>query len=193
MKWIIAAIVVFIVGYTAVNFFFRKPNRPYRPYQDAQDRATTARLLAAGWQKLAFETRRPIEKPAADELPATVTREAPGLGDLEGKFAEKPALLATIDRVTAPAIVDRGSDYSFYFTASLSDLKGQVGDLALFRNGTELVLVPSVERLPGQQLMSRWNDSNYAITFSTANLPPGRYRARIVAKGPAAAWEFAVR
>lgn len=194
MKWIVAAIVVFAVGYTAVNFYFRKPGKPYRPYQDAQDRATTARLLAAGWHKMPLETRRPIEKPTADDTPAPVRRDWPGLGsDLTDKFAEKPKLLATIDRVTAPATVSHGTDYSLTFTASLSDLKAQVGELSLYRHGNELVLIPTIEKLPGQQLMSRWNDATYTATFPTASLPPGRYSARIVAQGPAAAWSFTVQ
>ena len=194
MKWIVVAIAIFMVGYTAVNFWFRKPGRAYRPYQDAQDRATVARLLAAGWQKMPVNTRRPVEKPADDDAPAAVTRDFPGLGtELQDKFAEKPRLLATIDRVTAPTAVSHGEDYSLYFTASLSDLKAQMGELTLYRHGNELVLVPTLENLPGKELMSRWNDSSYSATFPTASLPPGRYSARIVAQGPAAAWSFTVK
>lgn len=194
MKWIVAAIIVFIVGYTAVNLYFRKAGHPYRPYQDAQDRATIARLLAAGWQKMPVDARRPVEKPAVDDAPAAVTRAAAGLGpDLAPQFAEPPRLLATIDKVVAPAFVPRGAAYTAYFTASLASQKAQLGELALYRHGSELVLVPSTEALPGKELMSRWTDSTYGVNFSTANLPPGRYRMRIVARGPAAEWSFTVR
>ena len=121
MKWIVAAIVLFVAGYTVVNLYFRKPGRPYRPYQDAQDRATTARLLAAGWQRLPVDSRRPIEKPASANTPAAVTRDEAGLGpDLAAKFAEQPKLLATIDRVVAPAAVAHGADYTAYFTTTLT-------------------------------------------------------------------------
>ena len=194
MKWIVAAIIIFVIGYTAVNFYFRKPGRAYRPYQDSQDRATTARLVAAGWQKIAVDTRRPIEKAAAEGPTAAVTRDYVGVGpDLDSKFAEKPKLLATIDKVYTPDSVAHGNDYSLTFTGSLSDLKAQVGELTLYRRGNELVLIPSIEPLPGKELMSRWSDSNYSVSFPTANLPPGRYEMRIVAKGPAAVWSFTVR
>jgi hypothetical protein len=194
MKWIVVAIVIFMVGYTVVNLYFRKPGRAYRPYQDSQDRATTARLVAAGWQKITVDTRRPAEKASATEPPAAVTRDYVGVGaDLDGKFAEKPKLLATIDKVVSPNAVDHGKDYSLYFTGSLTDLKEQVGDLNLYRKGNELVLIPSIEPLPGKELMSRWNDSNYWVSFPTASLPPGRYEMRIVANGPAAVWNFVVR
>jgi len=194
MKWIIAAIIVFVIGYTLVNLYFRKPGRAYRPYQDAQDRATTARLLAAGWQKMPVDTRRPAEKPAPEDSPAAVTRDFPGLGsDLEAKFAEKPKLLATIDSAIPPSAVGRGGEYAMYFTASLTDLKAQVGEITLYRRGNELVLIPTTEPLPGKDLRSRWNDSTYWVSFSTSQLPPGRYQARIVAKGPAVAWSFNVK
>lgn len=194
MKWIVVVILLFVTGYTVVNLYFRKAGRPYRPYQDAQDRATIARLLAAGWQKTPVDARRPTEKPATDDAPAAVTRAAVGLGaDLETKFAEPPKLLATIDRVVAPASVAHGADYSAYFTATLLNQKAPVGELALYRKGNELVLIPTTEALPGKDLISRWSDSTYCASFSTASLPPGRYQARIVAKGPAAAWGFTVR
>jgi hypothetical protein len=193
MKWIVLAIVVFMVGYTAVNLFYRKKGPAYRPYQDAQDRATTARLLAAGWSKIQLNHRRPVEK-ADTGNPAAISREIAGLGpDLESKFAEKPKLLASIDRVTAPASVAHGDDYTVYFTASLPKQTAQVGDISLYHRGNELVLIATSENLPGKDLMSRWSDANYAATFSTANLPPGRYTMRIVALAPAAAWSFTIR
>ncbi len=193
MKWIVLAIGVFVVGYTLVNLYFRKPGRAYRPYQDAQDRATTARLLNAGWHKVPVEFSRPIEKPAVDNS-ASINRAAVGLGpDLAPNFAEAPKLLATIDRVVAPTTVAKGETYNAYFTASLANQKAQLGELSLYQKGRELVLIPSSETLPGKELMSRWNDSTYCASFSTAALEPGRYEARLVAKGPAAAWTFVVK
>jgi len=194
MKWVVAAIIVFVVGYTAVNIYFRKPGRGFRPYEDMNNRATTARLLAAGWQKMPVDTRRPAENPTPGDGQAFVSRDLPGLGaDLEAKFAEKPKLLASIDKVVSPAAIMRGGDYSAYFTASLSDLKGQVGEVSLYRKGNELVVVPTTEPLPGSGLKSRWTDSTYWMSFSTAGLPPGQYQVRIVAKGPAMTWSFSVK
>lgn len=194
MKWIIVAIAIFVVGYTAVNLFYRKKGPAYRPYQDAQDRATTARLLAGGWHKIQIETRRPMEKPGFDGPAATISHEIAGLGpDLESKFAEKPRLLSSIDRVSAPASVARGANCEVYFTATLSKLNDQVGDLALFQHDHELVLIPSLETLPGKALLSRWNDSTYYVSFPTEALAPGKYKVRIVAMAPAATWTLEVR
>lgn len=193
MKWIVISIVVFVAGYSLVNFYFRKPGRGYLPYQDAQNRATTARLLDAGWHKISVSTRRPVEPAAAIDAAAT-RRDYIGVGpDLDGKFAEKPALLATIDRVIAPGAVTHGKEYSLYFTGTLADLKDQVGDLSLYHRGNELVLIPSVEHLPGDDLKSRWPDSTYWASFATGGLMPGTYEMRVVAKGPARVWSFTVK
>jgi hypothetical protein len=194
MKWVIGAIAVFIVVYTVVDLKYRKQQPAYRPYQDAQDRATTARLLAAGWHKVPVETCRPMEKPALAVAAATIRREIAGLGpDLESNFAEKPKLVSTIERVTAPASVAKGSNYELYFTATIAKLNLQVGDLTLFQRDHELVLIPSIETLPGKELLSRWNDTNYCVSFPTANLSPGAYTMRVVAMAPAATWTFEVR
>lgn len=194
MKWIIVAILVFAAGYTAVNFYFRKPGRAYRPYQDAQDRATTARLLAAGWHKLPVDTHRPVGSAPGPEHAATVNYGAVGLGlDFAPNFAEPPKLVTSIDKVTAPAEITRGQDYTLHFTASVADQHLQLGELTLYQRTNELVLVPETEKLPGQQLMSRWNDGTYAATFATSTLSPGRYTLRIVARGPARTWSFTVK
>lgn len=193
MKWIVLAIALFVVGYTLVNLYFRKPGPAFRPYEDMNKRATTARLLAGGWQKLPVEVSRPVEKPGLG-LTATVTRGAAGLGaDLEASFAEKPVLVASIDRVNAPSHVDRGSTYSVHFTASLSDQRLQIGRMEALLRGEEIVLIPVLERLPGNNLLSRWKDADYLASVPTERLAPGRYTVRLAATGPAMQWTLTVQ
>lgn len=192
MKWIVLAIVLFVIGYTLVNVFYRKPGRAFRPYEDMNKRATTARLLAAGWQKLPVEVTRPAEKPGP-LLAAPASRTTAGLGaDLDAAFAEKPQLAAAIDRVAAPASIARGETYAVHFTASLADQHLQLGRVEALLRGQELVLIPALERLPGDHLLSRWKDSDYLAHVPTDRLPPGRYTVRIAATGPALQWTMTV-
>ena len=192
MKWVVLAIVLFIAGYTVVNIYYRKPGPAFRPYEDMNKRATTARLLNAGWQKLPVELTRPANKPGFS-LAASISRAGAGLGnELEASFAEKPRLLATIDKVTAPTEASAGSAYSVFFTASLTDQNFQVGHLEALLRGHEIVLIPTVEKLPNN-LLSRWEDADYCAQLPTERLAPGRYTVRLAAKGPAAQWSFTVR
>ncbi|MBA3850252.1 MAG: hypothetical protein C0502_09715 [Opitutus sp.] len=193
MKWVVAAIVVFVAGYTLVNVHFRKPGRAFRPYEDMNRRATTVRLLSAGWQKLPADLTRPLEKPGFGAT-APVARAGNGLGpELAAAFAEKPALPSSIDRVTAPESVARGENYSVHFTATLTDQRLQLGHIEALRRNNEIVLVPVLERLPGSNLLSRWKDADYCALVPTDRLEPGPYTVRLAASGPAMQWTLLVR
>lgn len=193
MKWIVLAIVVFVVGYTLVNIYFRKPGRAFRPYEDMNNRATTARLLAGGWQKLPVELSRPVGRPGLG-LNANTTRGAAGLGaELEAAFAEKPVLLATVERVAAPGHVARGADYRIHFAATLGDQHLQIGHVEALLREREIIVIPTLERLPGKELLSRWNDAEYLATVPSQRLAPGRYTVRLAARGPALQWTFEVQ
>lgn len=192
MKWVVLAIVVFVIGYTLVNVFYRKKGPAFRPYEDMNKRATTVRLLNAGWQKLPVELTRPAAKPGLS-LSATISRAGSGLGsELEASFAEKPRLLGSIDKVTAPSEASHGSTYSVFFTASLVDQNLQVGRIEALKRGNEIVLIPVLEKLPSN-LLSRWKDADYCANVPTDRLPPGRYTVRLAANGPAAQWNFDIR
>lgn len=193
MKWVVFAIVLFVGGYTVVNYFYRKPGPAFRPYEDMTNRATTARLLEAGWQKTTVDLRRPTEKPGIG-LHARISRGPAGLGnDLSSAFAAKPGLLSSIERVTAPDEVRRGEPYRVYFSVTIRDQRRQVADAELLRRGEELVLLPETEKIPGDALLSRWPDAEYGAAIPTDALAPGTYRLRILSDGPSAEWQFRVR
>ncbi len=192
MKWIVVSIVAFIVLYTVVNVVYRKPAPPHRPYEELVKRTTAARLQAGGWYQLAADTRRPADPPAGGG--ATLGRGARGLGPgLAECYVEPPALFATIDHATAPAMVARGETYTVRFTGSVPDQQLQLGDVVVHQHGGEIVLLPLTEHLPGHHLLSRWPDAQYALSFPTATLAPGRYQVRLVARGPALTWELEVK
>jgi hypothetical protein len=193
MRWVVLVIVVFIGGYTFIELRYRKQNASHEPYAEAKQRAALAHLHDAGWEKMPLAARRPAEKPPAGPN-APVAHGAVGLGlDLAGAFPERPALLLSIDSVAAPVGVAHGEDYTAYFTASVPDQQFQLGGMQLYRHGQDLVLIPSLEKLPSGGVLSRWADANYAFTFPTENLAAGTYHVRVVARGPAAVWTFVVK
>lgn len=192
MKWVVLTIAVFIAGYTFVNLKYRKPQKPHEPAADMRQRVTAARLKEAGWEKLPLSTRRPVEKLTMAE--ATLSRGLPGLGlDFTNAMVEKPVLMKSIDKVAAPDNVAAGEDYTVCFTATVTDQRYQLGEIQLYRRGTDLVLLPVEEHLPGKELYSRWKDDNYCATFATTKLAPGTYTVTLLSGGPAAKWNFSVR
>ncbi len=192
MKWVVLAIVVFIVVYTFVELRYRKTAKPHEPAAEMHEREAAARLQQAGWVKLPVEVRRPVE-PAPMSL-AAIKHAGGGLGaDLDSCFPEKPRLFKSIDEVSSPAFVRHGTDCVVYFTASMSDIIFQLGEVNLFQRGQDLMLVPTLDHLPGKSLFSRWDDARYAASFSTGTLPPGRYQVHLLASGRAAMWEIDVR
>ena len=195
MKWVVLSILGFVVAYTLVNLRYRKPGRAFEPHEDLKNRATTARLLAAGWQRIPVTARRPADITAvpAAGTGAIVARGGAGLpAELAAAFVEAPRLTAGFGRVAAPREIARGADYSATFQCGFADLKAQLGDISLYRKGSVVVLIPSIEPVPGQ-LLSRAQDGFYCLSFPTQSLPPGRYTALLVARGPAAKWEFFVK
>ena len=192
MKWVVLAIGIFIVGYTVINLRYRKPGKGHEPAAEMKQRVTAARLKEAGWTILPVNTNRPAEKIAFDD--AAISRGTFGLGlDFNTTVVDKPGLLHSIDHVSAPDSVQAGADCTVYFTGSLADQRYQLGDIQLFRRGTELVLLPTIEHLPGKELYSRWQDANYSVTFSTSELPPGVYQISLFAQGPAARWSLRIK
>ena len=142
MKWIVVSIGVFIVLYTVVNIYYRKPAPPHRPYEEMVNRTITARLQASGWHRLPVETRRPAEKPTSGG--ASVNRGGKGLGPgLADCYVEPPAMLATIDHVSAPAEVARGETCTVFFTGSVPNQQLQLGDVILYQHDKESCCCPS--------------------------------------------------
>ena len=58
MKWIVLAIVLFLVPYTFITLHFRKPGPGYLPYQDSKQRATLAKV---GYQRITLSVDRPAD------------------------------------------------------------------------------------------------------------------------------------
>ncbi len=151
------------------------------------------RLKEAGWEKLHVDVRRSKNKVLAISL-APIHRGATGLGfDFDSNFVEKPRLLASINNVSAPAVVASGTDYELHFTASIADLHYKLNSLTLFRRGMELVFVSNLDSLPDPNLPSQSNDTEYCAKFSTQPLLPATYTLKFVANGPAAIWSVTVK
>lgn len=197
MKWVVLAILVFVVGYTLVMVFFRKPGRAYRPYQDSVDRATVARLLDSGFQRFALETERPADPGRLQVLngaPAARFATAPGglSSELDAAILEKPLLAASYASLSAPASGSAAKPYALLFDANLSDNKRVVSGVLLYRRQQEVFIVPVFERLGGE-LQARWRESVVLARIPAGSLPAGRYQMTLVGEKNSLTWTAELR
>jgi hypothetical protein len=196
LRWVVVAIVVFIVAYTFLRLHFAKHGKPFEPYHDLGERAAAQRLLDLGYDRVAVDIERPAEilpasrfAPTADEVDG-----APGglPAELAGALAPTPALPSLITGVAAPREIATGGVYSFQFTCAQPDYKTQIDSVLMLRKGADLLLLPDFPRLSGQ-LLSRWKETVVLVSIPTQGFAPGRYTVTLCGGRASKTWQFTVR
>ena len=196
LPWIVAAIVVFILGYTFLRLHYGKRGKPFEPYHDLGEQAATQRLLGLGYQRIPVDIERPAEPlPAARLAPvaAEVINALGGLpAELGGALALKPALPASINSVTAPREAAPAGTYTLQFTCAQPDYKTQIHGAFLYRKDRQLFLLPDFEKMSGQ-LLARSKESVVLASFPTQSLTPGRYTVTLCGGRTSKSWSFTVK
>ena len=191
MKWIVVAILAFIVPYTYLTLTFRKPGKAFEPYQDMKDRANVLRLLSAGYQRVPSDLERPADAPRPT-LSAVTSAAAAGLPpELKATLIQTPMLPQEIATVRAPAIVNAGSAYPVDFTCTLGDNKREPSGAAAYIHGDEIVILPNFEHL-ADGLMSRSRDSRLRVTIPASVLKAGSYHVTLVGEHASRSWTLQV-
>lgn len=187
MKWIVLAILLFIVLYTFITLRFRKPGPGYLPYQDAHQRADLARV---GYQRITLTVDRPADpRPIVAEAP--VESAAGGLPpDLAATLLTPPLLPTTIGAVAAAPSADGGT-YRITFACTRPDLHEDLATAALYCKGHDICVVTDCERL-SDGLLTRSRSEVIVLTFSSAALPVGTYRVTLAGAAAGRAWTLQV-
>ena len=191
MKWVVLAIVAFLVPYTFLTLHFRKPGPEFEPYAEGKTRAITLRLLSNGYQRITLAIERPADPPAPSVR--AVTAAAPGglTPALAAAIIDHPGLPETIDRVTAAPEARAAAPYVVEFTCGLPDKREQLADARLYRRGSELVVVASFERLD-DALQARTRESTLVVTVPAGARKPGRYRMTVAGARASRQWTLQV-
>jgi hypothetical protein len=191
MKWIVAAILVFIPLYTYLTLHFRRPGPAFNPYQDMRDRADVIRLLKAGYQRVAVDASRTV-----DEAPAPAASSLPAPGglpeDLRKTLVESPLLPLEVNAVSAPPTAVAGIDYQIHLSYTIPDNKRQLSGAHLYEKPGEIVIVADFERLP-TGLLSRTREGSALLDIPPGSLRPGSYRVTLVGERASRSWTLQVR
>jgi hypothetical protein len=192
MKWVVLAIVLVIVPYTFISLRYRKPGKPFEPAADMKNRANVARLLSAGYQRIALPAELPAD-PLRGATSATIQPASGGLpAELRSTLVATPLLPSAITIVSAPPAVSALQPYSFRFACTLPDQRRQPAGADLYLKGNELIIAPDYEKLSGE-LLARTNDNVIQVTVPAGTLKAGRYHATIVGQQSSRAWSFEVK
>lgn len=197
MKWVVLAIALFIVGYTAVMVVFRKPGKAHEPYKEAVDRATVTRLLSAGYQRIPVQVERPSD-------PGKFTLQS-GSGNLQWRYTEAglqdelrialpepPVLAESYAKISAAPSAHSSAPYQILVTINMPDNKRVITGAQLLKRGNELTLVPETEALGGA-LQARWKDSVWVFTVPASSLVPGHYTLTLAGSKSSTTWELDLR
>ncbi|MFT3780629.1 MAG: hypothetical protein QM790_01350 [Nibricoccus sp.] len=197
MKWIVIAILVFIVGYTFITLRFRKPGRSYEPYQNAKDRATVHRLEQAGYQRIPASVTLPADSERSiASLPkptATHQNTAGGLpAELAQMLTDAPSLPEGFTKLTAPAVGNTLLPYAFQFTCRLPNQKSTLGETFVYVKDDDIAIVASSEKIGGQ-LEARSRDYAVLVTIPSGTLKPGKYRVHLIGSQSSREWSLQIQ
>ncbi len=194
LRWVVLAIVVFIIGYTFLRLHYGKPGRAFEPYENAREHAAPARLVALGYRRILVQIERLAEPLPPDRFAPRQTEIVSALGglpaEMAGGLATPPDLPAAVTGVTAPREAG-GGPYSLQFRCAQPDYRTQIHDVLLFRKDRQLFLLPDFERMTGE-LRSRWKESVIVASFPTDGLAPGRYTVTVCGRQTSLSWAFTI-
>ncbi len=196
MRWVVLAIVVFILGYTFLRLHYGKRGKPFEPYHDLGEQATTPRLLELGYRRIPVEIERTADPLPLARLAPAAAGVSNALGGLPAELADalavKPGLPASINDVTAPCEAVAPGAYTLQFTCAQPDYRTQIHGVFLYRKDRQLFLLPDFEKMAGR-LLARSKESVVLVSFATQSLPPGRYTITLCGDRTSMSWEFTVR
>lgn len=191
MKWVVLAIILFIIPYTYLTLKYRKPGKAFEPYHDMKERANTLRLLQAGYQRIEAEMTRPAEQAPFTLAASTEAKPGGVTPDLKATLLDSPRLPAQVESVRCPAIITSDMPCPVEFTCVLADEKHEPLDAQVYVRSSEVVILPNFEKI-AEGLSARSDRDHVRITLPAHALKPGSYRVILVGESASVSWALQV-
>ena len=192
MKWIILAMILFVVPYTYLTLHFRKPGPSYEPYRDAREKTLIAR---SGFRRVSLSA---VQADSAREIeragPSALVSSSPGglPGELRAAVITPPFLPAAIGQVSAPPSLDSERPYAIRFACTTSSLQQALSGARLYIRGADAYLLTDFVHLPAG-LSARTDGKTVAIEIPPSTFDPGKLRLTLVGQNGSRSWDLQVR
>lgn len=196
LRWIVLAILLFIVPYTFITLKYRKTGKAFEPYADMKAQANVNRLLDAGYRRLSLTAERPATPYSAAKLtggkPARTTPAPGGLpAPLSETLVEKPRLPSAYSELVAPAEINTLLPSQIQFVCKVASDHEQLGGAEVFVRDTSVVIVPSFETISGD-LRTRTRESVVLLTLPAGVLPAGPHDVTLAGEHESLKWSLKV-
>jgi hypothetical protein len=191
MRWIVVAIIAFIVPYTYLTLRYRKPTS-FDPYEDARERK---HIASVGYTRYSVPVSRVTETSHLSiEASAPVAAVPGGLPlDLATELIRKPRLAASIEDVRAAQSADAQHDYLVRFHCSLpapTDSWSLAGAHVYRKDHGLFVVVDFAPLADG--LSQRVAVDRLEVPLPIASIDPGAYQVTLIGKRTSRAWTLQV-
>jgi hypothetical protein len=192
MKWIVLAMILFIVPYTYLTLHYRKPGRGYEPYEDAKEKTLIAR---AGFRRVSLPAAQAASPRTGDAAgPFAAISASPGglPGELRTFLIDPPLIPAAIGAVSAPATFDSSKPYSIRYACAATDLHQVLSGARLYIKGNQAYLITDFDRLT-DGLSTRTERGTIEVEIQPGTFDPGKYRLTLIGQTASRTWQIEVR
>lgn len=195
IKWIVLAILAYVVGYTFINIAYRKPSgSAHEPYAEARQRELrTVQTTMHGWTRLTCSFTEALSTPepaavSAEPLPQPLDQHLPR--ELPMIMPGEPALHPANVTLHAPARLSASEALrlrlEFPETASVPAF----GEVLAYAKENRLYVFIQDQRHVARDAQPTPAASPLAIELPPAALTPGTWQATAFTASQALTWSF---
>jgi hypothetical protein len=186
MKWIVAAMVLFIIPYTFLTLRYRKPES-FQPYEDARERAHIAK---AGYSRISLSASQPADGRTEDRF--GIAPSAGGIpADLSASLIDRPVLPEAVGAVAAAPACLGGANYPIRFDCTPPAGQLELSVAHLYHKGQDLFILVGFAPV-ADGLVQRRPADTIQLEVPSAELEPGTYQVTLVGSRASKTWAVQV-
>lgn len=188
MKWIILAVVLFIVPYTYLTLRYRKPTS-FQPFEEARERK---HIQEVGYTRVSCRITRPADKPAGGPAELAAAPAGGGLpADLATHLVDRPVLPVQITGVRAAESCAATDEYPVRFRCQPPAGNVEFAAAHVYRKEHTLVIVAEFAPV-ADGLVQRGAENEATVIVPSGSFDPGSYQVTLAGSLASRTWPLQV-